>query len=881
MPRDRARLALLTAASLAATVLALAAAPPDASKPAASKTQESAARKKRGVPAGPAPEALNVAALKPPAGFRVELVHRVDRETQGSWVSMTVDTKGRLYVSDQYGKLYRVSPSKPGTPAEGTKVEAVPVPIGGAHGLLWAFDSLYVMNNEAQGGRRGLYRLRDTNGDDVLDSVELLRALEGGGEHGPHAVVLGPDGRSLYVVAGNATRLPELAGSKVPRIWGEDNLNPHMPDGAGFMANEKAPGGWVCKVDPEGKSWELVSMGYRNPYDLAFNRDGELFTYDSDMEWDMNLPWYRPTRVCHVVSGSDFGYRNGSGKWPTYYLDSLPPVVDIGPGSPTGLSFGYGTNFPARYRDALFMCDWSYGRLYAVHLKSKGASYGADVEEFMQGSPLPLTDLVVNPSDQAMYFTVGGRRTASGLYRIVYAGGESAGPGVEDPKADMDARAVRHRLEALHGVKDPAAIETLWKYLGHPDRFIAYAARTALESQDPLRWGEKARSREFDPDTTLPALLALIRVSAPDPAHRKPDAPAPDPELKRQIMFRLWSAGRHSYSPDARLLRLARVYEVFLVRFGGLNVQDRESTLRQLADVFPSKSREVNSELAQIWVALEAPDAAGKIVELLCAAPTQEEQIDYARDLRVLKTGWTPAQRMAYFAWFLRAARFHGGNSLRGFLRQIREESLANLGEADRAVLRPLLDAQSSNGTGRPAATTATPARPFVKNWTLDELVPLVETGLKGRNFDRGRLLFADAACASCHRYSTEGGGAGPDLTGLAGRFTVRDLLESIVVPSKVISDQYGAVTIATSDGVVVTGRVVNLSGDSLSVCTNMLDPNNQVHVDRHKIEEMKPSPVSMMPEGLLNTLKSDEILDLVAFLLSRGDPKAPAFSKP
>ena len=110
-----------------------------------------------------------------------------------------------------------------------------------------------------------------------------------------------------------------------------------MPDGGGFMTDEKAPGGWVCKVDPDGKNWELVSMGFRNAYDIAFNREGELFTYDSDMEWDYSLPWYRPTRVCHVVSGADFGYRNGSGKLPTYYLDSLPPVVDIGPGSPTGV----------------------------------------------------------------------------------------------------------------------------------------------------------------------------------------------------------------------------------------------------------------------------------------------------------------------------------------------------------------------------------------------------------------------------------------------------------------------------------------------------------------------------------------------------------------
>ena len=158
---------------------------------------------------------------------------------------------------------------------------------------------------------------------------------------------------------------PGVDGSLVPRVWGEDNLLPRMVDGAGFMTSEKAPGGYIYRVSPDGKHWELVAMGYRNPFDIAFNRDGELFTYDSDMEWDVNMPWYRPTRVLHVASGGDYGYRNGSGKWPAYYIDSLPPVVNVGPGSPTGVTFGYGAKFPAKYQEALYLCDWSYGKLYA------------------------------------------------------------------------------------------------------------------------------------------------------------------------------------------------------------------------------------------------------------------------------------------------------------------------------------------------------------------------------------------------------------------------------------------------------------------------------------------------------------------------------------
>ena len=128
-------------------------------------------------------------------------------------------------------------------------------------------------------------------------------------------------------------------------------------------------------------------MGYRNTYDIAFNRAGDLFAYDSDMEWDLNTPWYRPTRVLMVASGSDFGCRNGAGKWPSYYLDSLPARVNVGLSSPTGIAFGYGAKFPRKYQDALFLCDWTYGKLYAAHLKPEGSSYSGDLEEFLSGTP--------------------------------------------------------------------------------------------------------------------------------------------------------------------------------------------------------------------------------------------------------------------------------------------------------------------------------------------------------------------------------------------------------------------------------------------------------------------------------------------------------------
>lgn len=806
-------------------------------------------------------------------GFKVELVYTVPRDSQGSWVSMTLDPKGRLITSDQYGKLFRVTLPPIGGSESDTKVEPIPVAIGEAQGLLWAFDSLYVVVNSGGKFPSGLYRVRDTDGDDQLDKVEKLRAIQGGGEHGPHGVVLSPDGKSLYVVAGNATTLPELSGSLVPRVWGEDNLLPRMVDGNGFMSTEKAPGGFICRVDPDGKSWELVSMGYRNSYDLAFHRDGDLFTYDSDMEWDMNTPWYRPTRVCDAVSGSDFGYRNGAGKWPTYYFDSLPPTVNIGPGSPTGVTFGYGAKFPAKYQDAFYICDWSYGKLYAVHLKPAGASYVGEAEEFLTGAPLPLTDIVVNPTDGALYFAIGGRKTTSGLYRVTYTGSEPTDLVKSGTDAGTDARARRRALEAFHGHKDPKAVDAAWPALSDPDRFIRYAARVAIEAQDPSTWKARALA-ETKTQPALEGLLALTQVSFADPAHRRPSDPAIDPALRTQILEALdrlkWDGLTYQQQLD-----LVRVYSILFNRTGRPDAEVTARLIARFGPAFPAKGREMNVELCNLLIYLDAPGMPAKMLDLLAKAPTQEEQLEYARALRVVKSGWTPELRKSYFAWFPKAAGFKGGSSFGGFLKQMKTAAVEGLSESELAELKPIMDAPAPNA----ATTTAVPPRPHVKDWKLDELLPLVESGLKGkRDFDRGRSLFAAAACFACHRFDNEGGAVGPDLTGVSGRFSTRDLLESIVVPSKVISDQYEAITVATTDGKIITGRVANLNGDTMMIITNMLDPGKMETVDRRTIEATKRSDVSMMPEGLLNTLTRDEILDLLAYLLSRGNREHEAF---
>jgi len=811
--------------------------------------------------------------------FKIELLYAVPRATEGSWVSMCVDPQGRLIASDQGGAgLFRVTPAPlDGKPAD-TKVEKLPANISGAQGLLWAFDSLYVMVNGAGSGKgkggpvrpSGLYRVKASKAGGQLDEVEQLRTVQGAGEHGPHAILLAPDGKSLFVCCGNGTKLVNpLAGSLVPKLWGEDLLFPFIAAFSGVVA----PAGCIYRVDPDGKNWELWSAGYRNHYDAAFNRHGDLFTFDSDMEWDMNTPWYRPTRVCLAASGSDFGFRNGSNVSPPRYPDTLPAIYDVGPGSPTGVCFGYGAKFPAKYQEALYLCDWSYGRLFAMHLTPDGSGYKATVEELATGSPLPLTDVVVSPKDGALYFVIGGRSAQSAVYRITYTGKQSTAPSQGDATG-AEARALRHQLEALHGKADAAAVLAAWPHLGHEDRYIRYAARVAVEHQDPKEWQELALG-ETNPAAAINALLALVRAVGKDPATypRKPTDIVPGVEMKAPILAALDRIDWQTLS-DSERCDLLRVYVVLFNRLGGPDRAARNRFIRRFEPLFPAKSYEVNADLCQLLVYLEAPGVADKALKLMALAPSQEEQMEYVKSLRNLETGWTPAQRQQFFTWFQKAGSYKGGQRFQQYVGELKRDAVANLTGKEKEELKAVLAAKTV------APEAAAKPRPLVKQWTLTELAPIVEQGLTKRDFERGRLMFGDAKCFACHRYDNEGGALAPDLTLASGRYSVRDLLDKILDPSKAVSDQYASTVFTLKDGRVIIGRMVNLHGDNMSVQTDMLSPAKLTSVNVNNVESFELSKVSPMPTGLLDTFREDEILDLVAYVLSRGDRGHEMFKK-
>ena len=225
--------------------------------------------------------------------------------------------------------------------------------------------------------------------------------------------------------------------------------------------------------------------------------------------------------------------------------------------------------------------------------------------------------------------------------------------------------------------------------------------------------------------------------------------------------------------------------------------------------------------------------------------------------------GWTHPQREAYFNWFNRAQQeYTGGNSFGKFLAKIKQEAVAALPESERTALAPLLEA-------RPAKSAPVEAqRSFVKEWTMNDLLPLLDRVGQNRSLVKGKAAFVAAQCQACHRFGNEGGSVGPDITAAASRFNRRDLLDSILLPSKVVSDQYRNFTITKRDGSDVTGLLVEETSTKVVVMTNALT-KEQVEISKADIATRSASQLSPMPEGLLNTLTQDEILDLLAYIES------------
>ena len=812
-------------------------------------------------------------------GFKAELLYNVPKPEQGSWVSLAVAPDGDLVAGDQGGVLWHVSLKDPAKPVV-TKIDTKAI---GCHGLLFAHGALYACTSEK--GKGDIWRLRDTKGDGSYAEQTMLRSLKGSGEHGPHQLVLDRDG-SILVFGGNHTKLPDDEKAGAPaKHYDEDDVLKKYEDANGHAAGIKAVGGWIGRMDKDGKDWIRVTACFRNPYDGAVAPDGDIFSYDSDMEWDMGAPWYRPTRINLCTPGGELGWRSGAGNNAQALIDSQPALVDIGPGSPTGCTMGTGAKFPVAYQRAFFACDWTYATLYAIILEPEGGAWKARREVFAAGKPFSVTDAVIRPQDGAMYVTIGGRGGQAALYRISYQGKESTAPA--GWFAATPEQKLRRELEALRDVAPSAAsLDKAWPLMGHADRWVRFAARIAVEHQPVESWRARVKP-DANLDLALNAATALARCG--DQTDLAAIVAAADSATKSKTL----------HQQQDRL----RVFQIAFARRGKPDAATIARLGKECASRLPSGDNAMDRQLAMLAIYLEDPTAPARVLhtmkvaqpgpavvadpEVLARHPgygkaaanamavtPSSTRIGLAVYLSRANVGWTPALRQQFFGFLDELALAEGGNSLKGFVRNIRKETLAAMPAAER--------------TGFETAAPVTKAAPIPQAagpgrlWTHAEALKAWDDAKsKGTlDFENGQKMFAAALCSQCHRMGGNGGAQGPDLSGLGARTAPADVLMSIVQPSAVVSDQYANSVIGRVDGGKTIGRILNEEGDKLQLAVNPFDFSVQLAVNRSDILAIDRSAESPMPVGLINSLNAQEVADLIAYLVSGANPKDKMFGK-
>ena len=423
--------------------------------------------------------------MRRPKGFVVQKVLSVPFRQNGSWISIAFGEKGNLFVGTENGPLNILRLSNDGK-VEGIEVvKGVP---GKVHGILEAFKSLYVASHE----KKALVRCRDENGDGVYEKQESILSLEEKGEYGPYDLTLTENGEGIYLSGGHKSPVPINAAF------------PTLP----------APGGWIVRIPPDASKVRVIASGLRNADSIIMNANGDIFTCDSDAIEDIGLPWYRPPRLLQIVSGADFGWREGPEKWPNHYADSLPGITSLGPSLPTGMASGHLTHFPMRYRDSVFVLDKTFGAIHNVRLISKDASYLAASALFLIGENLRFTDAAVAPNG-SLYVISAEKNSPSTLYRISH---ETPSENKFGEAPSNRVRDQRLRLETFHTAPpSDIARREAWSGLKSPDRFVRHAARITLERQPTKGW-QSLFEDETNNRAAINAALALARKA---PAHRR------------------------------------------------------------------------------------------------------------------------------------------------------------------------------------------------------------------------------------------------------------------------------------------------------------------------------------------------------------------------
>jgi putative heme-binding domain-containing protein len=430
-----------------------------------------------------------------PPGFRI--YRAAAPELTGGSYAMTTDGQGRLLVGDGTSVRRLVDLDGDGV---FDRFETIATGLGprGPQGLLVYGDNLYAVGGD------GLQLFTGYRSEaNLVHAGRLGAKLNTGGDHDTHTILRGLDGY-LYLMAGNGAGIKDGA---------------HITSASSPALFEREAS--VFRITPDGGQWECIGSGGRNPPSLGVNELGEFFSFDSDMEWHVGLPWYRPTRLNHWLVGGDQGWQE-VGAYRPYFIDNLPGVLEVGRGSPNWGVFYEHTQLPAKYRDAFLVCDYRWkqesndqyattGRLVAFLLRRQGATWTATMETLAKPRPgardadgrpinFALVDVTV-AQDGSLFLSDHNQ----GIWRLCHLPGAAATapPPPMVPAPAEIPKAGERVLEMLLTLPQPGSE---WS------RLQAEALMAEL-NKTTIRWLENA---PLDGKLPLAQRLRALRLLAPD-----------------------------------------------------------------------------------------------------------------------------------------------------------------------------------------------------------------------------------------------------------------------------------------------------------------------------------------------------------------------------
>jgi putative heme-binding domain-containing protein len=432
-------------------------------------------------------------------------------------------------------------------------------------------------------------------------------------------------------------------------------------------------------------------------------------------------------------------------------------------------------------------------------------------------------------------------------------------------------------------------VADLYALLGSPDRFVRFAGRLALQRTARSAW----RDRVLAEPHLVRSLEGMVAYT-----FTAPDVGDLAPLLDRQLAL----MARSDLTVDLQI-RLLRAFQLAAIEARRLTTNGAEGTaaprhagvadrVARVHDLlvarFPAQDERLSRELAAVLAFCGQPAGTRKI---LAAFPRGDAnpalQIHYLYVLRGATDGWTAEEKATLLDVYARAATWRGGASFPGFINLLFEGTIAGFTDAEKQVayakvpqFAPLTEAELAAAAAgaaqrrrnaQPAIARSRGIRALSRDEIFDEQIftPLRTPPSPAR----GRPLY-EQACAQCHRFGAIGQDFGPDLSTLAARFKKRDVVEAILWPSRAVSDQYQSVEVATTDGQALFGLVSREDAQKLAI--QMTPAERPVEIAKARVASRTPSPVSLMPEGLVDDLSQQQFADLLAFLLAPPPQEAP-----